>query len=253
MQLFKTIYVFFLYKNKFNNIIIMKKGIMLVVAVALLSFAAHSQSKETRDLKGFSKVSFGIPGELYIDFGSDFKVVLEGDEDDLEETITEISSGRLVIRHERGNWNFNENKVIVHITMPEIEGLSVSGSGKAEISDQVKDADNLDLNVSGSGRLITSGITADNFNCSISGSGNIVIDGEGNADNGEIAISGSGNYTGEQMEIDHLDITLSGSGNCLCKVGDELSASVSGSGNVNYIGNPELDARVSGSGRVRSR
>ncbi len=226
---------------------------MLILAVTLLSFAANSQTKETRDLRGFSKVSFGVAGELYIAFGPDFKVTLEGDRDDLEETITEITSGKLVIKREGNSWNFTDSKIIVHITMPEIEGLSVSGSGRAEISDDVKDADNLDLSVSGSGRLLTSQIVADNLNCSISGSGNIVISGQGNADSGEISISGSGNYTGEEMEVDHLRISLSGSGNCTCKAGDELSASVSGSGNVSYAGNPKIDARVSGSGRVRSR
>ena len=231
----------------------MKKGFMLLLAVTLLSLAANAQTKETRDLKGFSKVSFGVSGELYIGFGQDFNVVLEGDRDDLKKTITEITSGRLVIKRERGNWDFNDHRIIVHITMPNIEGLSVSGSGKAEISENVKEADNLDLSVSGSGRLLTSGIVADNLNCSISGSGNIVLGGQGNADSGDISISGSGNYTGEQVEIDKLDINLSGSGNCTVKVGDELSASVSGSGNVTYIGNPKLDARISGSGRVRSR
>lgn len=233
----------------------MKKGIMLVVvAMAVLSFTANAQTKETRNLDGFTKVSFGISGELYIDFGSSYKVILEGNRDDLEEIITEVSSGKLVVRHDRNNWNFGDNhKVVVHITMPEIDGLSVSGSGKAEITDEVKEADGLELSVSGSGKLLAAGITADELNCSISGSGNIEIEGEGSADRGEIAISGSGNYSGENMEIDHLDIRLSGSGNCMVKVGDELSASVSGSGNVNYIGRPRLDARVSGSGKVRSR
>lgn len=227
---------------------------LVVLAIAVISFSAKAQTKETRNLDGFTKVSFGISGELYIDFGSSYKVVLEGDRDDLEETITEVSSGKLVIKHDRNDWNFADNhKVIVHITMPQIDGLSVSGSGKAEITEEVKEADELDLSVSGSGRLLTAGINADEFNCSISGSGNIEIEGEGSADRGEIAISGSGNYTGESMEIDHLSIRLSGSGNCTVKAGDELSASVSGSGNVNYIGRPRLDARVSGSGKVRSR
>ena len=203
--------------------------ILVLFAVALISITANAQTKENRDVDGFTRVSFGISGELYIDFGSDYKVVLEGDRDDLEDIITEVTSDRLVIKRDRNHWNFNDHgKVIVHITMPEIEGLGVSGSGKAEITEQVKNADELDLSVSGSGRLITAGISADSFNCSISGSGNVVIGGEGSADSGEIAISGSGNYVGEEMEIDHLDIRLSGSGNCTVRAGDELSASVFG-------------------------
>lgn len=231
----------------------MKKGIITaVMATALLSFAAYGQTKETRDVDGFTRVSFGISGDLFIRFGSEYSVVLEGDRDDLDEIETEVTSGKLVIRRDR-EWGFtNMDKVTVRITMPELEGLGVSGSGKAEIVDQVKDADDLDLNVSGSGRLVAAGITADRLNCSISGSGNVEIS-QGNADSGNISISGSGNYVGEQMEIDNLEVRISGSGNCTCRAGDSLMASVSGSGNVNYSGSPRLDAHVSGSGKVRSR
>ncbi len=50
------------------------------------------------------------------------------------------------------NWRFNFNeKVNAYVTLPELTGLSVSGSGKAEILDPIKDADDLSLNVSGSG------------------------------------------------------------------------------------------------------
>ena len=46
-------------------------------------------------------------------------------------------------------------KLHVYITMPELNGLGVSGSGKAEIKDAVK-AEDLDLSVSGSGKLYDS-------------------------------------------------------------------------------------------------
>lgn len=231
----------------------MKKGIITAfMAMAFLSFTAYGQNKETRDVEGFTRVSFGISGDLFIRFGSGYSVVLEGDQDDIDEIETEVTSGKLVIRREK-EWGFNNmDKVTVHITMPQLEGLGVSGSGKAEIVDQVKDADKLDLNVSGSGKLVAAGISADHLNCGISGSGNVEIL-QGSADSGQISISGSGNYVGDQMEIDKLEVRISGSGNCSCKAGDSLSASVSGSGNVNYSGSPRLDAHVSGSGKVRSR
>ena len=224
--------------------------------LALSSVYADGQSviKQERDLDGFTRISFGISGNLYVEFGRGFSVVLEGDEDDLDEIITEVSNGRLVIKKEnRRFYSSIDRKVTIRITMPELSGLGVSGSGSAQIVDPVTEADDLDLSVSGSGKLNTSGIVADRLNCSISGSGNIVIGGEGNADSGEIQISGSGNYSGENFEIDRLDVRVSGSGNCTCRAGDSLVAAISGSGNVTYAGNPRIDARVSGSGKVRSR
>jgi hypothetical protein len=235
----------------------MKKGIILSVVILALVVSAgfsanQSGEKETRNVSGFSKVSFGVSGNLYINIGPDFKVVLEGDKDILRDILTEVSNGKLVIK--KDNWRFNMNeKVTVYVTMPELKGLGVSGSGKAEIKDVIKTSD-MNLSVSGSGKLYTSDLILSNLDCSISGSGDIIIGGNGSTSKADISISGSGNYSGEQLKIGLADISVSGSGNCTCNVTESLKASISGSGNVNYFGNSaKVDARVSGSGHVRSK
>jgi hypothetical protein len=234
----------------------MKRGIILSAFILAISVSAgfavgQAVVKETRDVKDFTKVSFGVAGNLYINIGPEFKVVLEGEKRDLEDIITEVSGGRLVIK--KDNWRFNLNeKVTVYITMPELKGLGVSGSGKAEIKDAVK-AEELDLSVSGSGKIFTGDVIVSKLNCSISGSGDIVPGGNGTANKADISISGSGNYEGESFKIGTAEIHISGSGNCSCYVTESIRASVSGSGNVTYGGNPKVDAHVSGSGKVRSK
>lgn len=231
----------------------MKKYAALFILAILVASVSYSQTttKETRDVKGFTKISYGISGNLNIRIGPEFSVVLEGEKNDLREVITDISDGRLRIRIDNWRFNFNE-KVNAYVTLPELTGVSVSGSGRAEILDPIKNADDLNLSVSGSGRLYTNELEADKFDCNISGSGDIIIAGTGSADSGEISISGSGSYSGPDFEIDHLEVGVSGSGSCLCKAGDSLTARISGSGNVTYNGNPKIDARISGSGHVRS-
>jgi len=235
----------------------MKKGIILSVVILAMvvstGFSANqSGEKETRNVSGFTKVSFAVSGNLYINIGPDFKVILEGDKDVLREILTEVSNGKLVIK--KDNWRFNMNeKVTVYVTMPEITGLGVSGSGKAEIKDAVKSAD-MSLNVSGSGKLYTTNLVVSNLDCNISGSGDIMIGGNGSASKADISISGSGNYSGEQLKIGSADIHISGSGDCTCNVTESLKAGISGSGNINYFGNAaKVDTRVSGSGHVRSK
>jgi Putative auto-transporter adhesin, head GIN domain len=227
-------------------------GLIAVLALAAMTTCAFGQNtvKETRNVKGFTKISYGISGNLQVRIGSEFSVVLEGEKGDLEEVLTDVSDGRLRIRMDNWRFNFNE-KVNAYVTLPVLTGLNVSGSGKAEILDPVRDADNINLSVSGSGKLVTEELVTDQVSCSISGSGDIVI-GSGSADRGDISISGSGGYSGQNFEIDRLEISVSGSGDCYCKVGDSLKASVSGSGNITYKGDPRVDARVSGSGHVRS-
>ena len=223
----------------------------VIVTFAAGVVAGQAMVKETRNLRGFQRINFGIPGNLNIRIGPEFSVVLEGTKSDLGNIILDLSGDRLIIRQE--SWRFNlKEKVNIDITMPELTGLGVSGSGRAEILDAVTSADDLSLNVSGSGKLYTAELEVDNLDCNISGSGDIIIGAGGNADRGEITISGSGGYSGEGFEIDHLKVNVSGSGHCLCKVGDSLEASISGSGNVTYTGDPKIDARVSGSGHVRA-
>ena len=76
----------------------MKREIILsvfILAIAVSTGFAGSQSdvKETRDVKNFTKVSFGVAGNLYINIGPEFKVVLEGEKKDLEDIITDVSGG----------------------------------------------------------------------------------------------------------------------------------------------------------------
>lgn len=234
----------------------MKRGIFLSSFIVAMIFATgfssgQSTVKETRDLTGFTRVSYGVSGNLYINFGPQFKVVLEGEKAELDDIVTEVSGGKLVIKKE--NWRLNMNeKITVYITMPELNGLGVSGSGKAEIKDAVKTED-LNLNVSGSGKILTADVVASNLKCGISGSGDISLGGNGDITKADISISGSGNYRGETAKIGSLEISISGSGGCSCNVTESLRASVSGSGSVTYLGNPKIDAHISGSGRVRSK
>jgi hypothetical protein len=230
-------------------------SVLILVITVNTGFAANqSDVKETRNVSGFTKISFGVSGNLYINFGPEFKVVLEGEKRYVDDIITEVSGGKLVIKMENwrmNNWRMNE-KVTVYITMPELNGLGVSGSGKAEIKDAVKTGE-LYLNVSGSGKLYISDITASKLDCGISGSGDIILGGGGTCSKANISISGSGNYMGESLKIGTAEIHISGSGNCTCNVTESLKASVSGSGNVSYEGDPKVDVHVSGSGKVRSR
>ena len=160
MQLFSKIAGLFFVLNKISlNYYAMKRGIILsalILSIAVSSGFAGNQSveKETRNVSGFTKVNFGVSGNLYINIGPEFKVVLEGEKRYLDEIITEVSGGKLVIKNERktGDSIMNE-KITVYITMPELNGLGVSGSGKAEIKDAVK-TDDLGLSVSGSGKII---------------------------------------------------------------------------------------------------
>ena len=227
----------------------MKKSISFLALTAILMFVFTGQSnaqKENRRVDEFSKVSFGISGNLYIKQGSQQSVELKGD--DLDEIETEVSGGKLRIKYTKSGWNWNRDRVDVYVTITKLEGLTLSGSGKV-YGESIFKTDDLDLSVSGSGDLELE-IDADDVETGISGSGGVEL--KGNASSHRISISGSGKLNAEDLEAETYDIHISGSGSCRIHATKEIDASVSGSGSIYYRGEPDkVYSSTSGSGKVR--
>jgi hypothetical protein len=264
----------------------------LLLVLALLATTTWAQvKKETRSVPAFTRVSFRVPGQAFVRQGSPQRVELEGDAGFLAEVETEVKDGRLAIGREDGwrNWNWKDtDRITVWITLPTLEGLSVSGSGNLSGEGKFK-VENLKLNVSGSGslkiaataegeveadvsgsgRLEVSG-NCKTFTSDVSGSGRVVMDmnvyeradlgisgsgkieGAGSAGLVQANISGSGQVMALNLETNKCDVKISGSGDVEISVKNELDANISGSGTVSYRGNPDkVNSNSSGSGKVR--
>jgi hypothetical protein len=270
----------------------MKKLIFPALFGILLSTSfVFAQTRETRNVEKFTKISFRFPGKLYLKQGSPQKVELEGNKSVLDEVETEVDGNRLVIGKEGRwlDWKWNDNdRITVYITVPDIEALNVSGSG--DLIGQTKiTTGNLDLNVSGSGSLkididASGSVDADvsgsgdidlkgkcrDFDSDVSGSGNVMlavsvadeahfgvsgsgkISASGSAQSVRTNISGSGKVLAADLETNRCEIRISGSGDVEINVKSELDATISGSGSVSYRGNPsKVNSHSSGSGKVR--
>jgi hypothetical protein len=217
-----------------------------------LSLTLMAQSSQTRTVSAFTKLSVGVPAEVRLSKGP-FKVVMEGS--DLDEITTKVEKGELRISRKDTKWSFwnwdsNNNKITIHISMPSLDGVSVSGSGRVISDDQFHSA-SMRLNVSGSGRLQLR-VATDQLSTHVSGSGSIEI--SGITDKLETHISGSGSVKAEKLVAQEVEAHISGSGSCYVHVDKSIDARISGSGNIRYTGNPtNVNARTSGSGKVVKR
>ena len=262
---------------------------LFLVATTLLL----AQNRETRNVPSFTKLSYRVPGTLYLKQGSPQKVELEGPSDVLREIETEVDGDRLVIGKEGRwmNWNWGEkDNIKVYVTVPTLEGVSVSGSGNLIASDKIT-AGNLNLNVSGSGSLQLEFVASGNVEADVSGSGDMNIKGscnnfdsdvsgsgkvnmaatiQGMADLGisgsgkivasgtarevKAGISGSGKVLAGNLSTDKCAVRISGSGDVEINVKEDLDASITGSGNITYTGDPKrVNSHASGSGNIRKR
>lgn len=204
---------------------------------------------EERNVKDFSEIAMSVSGTVYVKQGSPCKVVLEGDQNDLEKIETVVEGDKLKIKTK--SWTSNIGKITAYVTCPNIEGLYVAGSGKM-IAENDFSSEELDLAVSGSGELRLKGIQCEEMDIHVSGSGDVYVDNDGQAEEVDISISGSGKVYAENLKVNECDAHISGSGSCKIYVTDELEARISGSGSVYYKGTPKIDASSSGSGKVKS-
>jgi hypothetical protein len=269
----------------------MKKQIILGLVALFIATGAFSQNRETRNVGSFTKIAFRFPGKLYLRQGSPQKVEIEGKADILKEVETEIEGSRLVIGRE-GKWNSwwedNDEKITVYITVPNIDGISVSGSGDV-VGETKITTTALDLAVSGSGSLSLDADVSGDVESNVSGSGDIVLKGKcksfesdvsgsgkvelamaiagaadfsvsgsgkieasGTSDEVKATISGSGKVLAADLQTNRCDVRISGSGDVEINVKSELNANISGSGSVSYKGDPnKVNSNSSGSGSVR--
>lgn len=268
----------------------MKKNLLLLSLLFLMITSVNLYAqRETRDVSGFTRVDFRIPGKLYIRQGSADKVEIEASKELLSRIQTELEGSKLLI-HTRGkfNWRSEDDDIKVYVTIKRLEGLNASGSGdvigESEFSTndlslnvsgsgsmkmEVEVSGALDADVSGSGNLMVKG-TSKAFDSNVSGSGRVNLEmnvagksdlkisgsGEivaaGKSDEVDIAISGSGKVLGADLETNRCDIRISGSGNVEINVREELDSHITGSGSVSYKGNPaKINNNASGSGTVR--
>ncbi len=226
---------------------------LLMVVFLLPGIRNASAETQERSLPLFSEISLRIPARVTLEQGSEQKVTIEAENSTLDEIITEVSGRSLVIRFSTKNLlsrSFRPGKINIRVTLPEITGLSVSGSGDI-VAGKMIASRILDLAVSGSGGIDLSQLDAGRVKVSISGSGNIVIGNKKPGEELQASISGSGNLKAKDYEARDIRVSIAGSGNAWVYSNGDINVKIAGSGNLYYHGNPNMNSSIAGSGEVR--
>jgi hypothetical protein len=235
------------------------------VFIAILALAAttlHAQwgwngvrgngnmQKETRKIDGFKSVSSRGSVDLRIRQGASFSVEVEAESNILPLIETKVVGTELRVGITPGSSVSTTKNMVAYITMPNIEGISVSGSGDVYGESTFK-ADKLNLSVTGSGDMNLT-LQVKDLNSRISGSGNFTL--RGTAESHSIDIMGSGDMRALDLVTDKVNARVMGSGNADLNATKEITARVSGSGDITYKGKPSMvDVDARGSGSVRRR
>jgi len=226
---------------------------VIIIASSCTVSVSGETVKEDRALANFSSIQLAIPADLYLSQGDSYSFTIEGDKDFLSQVITEVRGNSLVIKTEGWvNFGWRNLKVKVFVTMPQVNGLTVSGSGDIRAQTPIA-TDNLSVRVSGSGDVNISNLTVRDLDIAVSGSGDVKLSGKGSAGDASVKVSGSGDVALQGLEFHNAKVSISGSGDAYLVVTQSLEARVVGSGDIVYSGNPLVDGKVSGSGRIRNK
>ncbi len=202
--------------------------------------------KQERKVEQFSKIDLNIAAHVYLKQGNKQSVVIETDDGYIDNIKTVVNNNTLVIKIDK--WMLHYKDVNVYITIPNVDGLEISGSGKIEALTLIKTT-HLNLDVSGSGKIHIPELNATNVSADISGSGRINLEGKSNINKLSFGISGSGKFTCTE-QAQNITGSISGSGTGDVYATKNMNINISGSGKVYYKGKPLINCDISGSGKL---
>jgi hypothetical protein len=220
----------------------MRKALLVVIglltAAILVWYFTSVQGSgiaktETRELNGFSAISFTGLGKVVVEQGTTESLTVTADDNVLPLLETQVKDGTLVIGV-RSNTIFNtgfnpKTPIEFKITGKDLTRFALVGAGNADLM-KLK-TEKLDIDMTGVGNL-TAGGSTDHLN---------------------LTLSGTGTFQGDDLAAKTANVTCSGVGNAIVKVSEKLKANVSGVGSIEYIGNPQVTEKVSGIGQVKKR
>jgi hypothetical protein len=205
-----------------------------------------------RHLSGFNAINLAGPFDVRITQGPTESVKVEAPADVMDRILTEVSGGVLKIytKHEYFHWGDlfgNHRKILVYVTIKDVNSINITGSGDAFFKDGVT-ANSLKLSISGSGDM-TGKVDAKILESSITGSGDMKL--SGRAENSTVKVVGSGDFTARNLLTVNSSVRVSGSGDAEINASEKVDAAVNGSGDVHYTGAARnVSSSKSGSGDI---
>ena len=201
-------------------------AVLLFVSACAVVSGSGQVATETRQVSGFTKVDLSGTGEVTIEKGGTESLTVEADDNVLPLLTSKVSDATLKLDKKPGTTLRTRNPIRYRVTVKELTGLEVSGSGS----------------------INAQGMTLQTLRVDMSGSGAVTLG--GTAVEQDIEVSGSGRYDATDLPSEKVTAEISGSGQVTVAVSRELKIDISGSGMLTYSGDPTVQQDVSGSGRV---
>lgn len=187
---------------------------------------------EERNIDGFNALDVSRGMNVYVSQGSDFKVVVEADENLHKSIVTELKGDELQIKAVDNIRKASSKKVFV--TLPKLKTVEAS-SGSNVFSENTLTADDINLAVS-SGANLRFSVDAKNVTAKSGSGSNMFLD--GTAESIHVKSGSGSNIKAGDLKAQTAEAKVSSGANIWVNTQNELQATASSGGNIFFYGNP---------------
>jgi hypothetical protein len=232
-----------------------------VLAVAMLSgcfpivvggeqvVGSGRSTTEEYDFSGFTRVNVGSAFEVDITQGGDYAVAVTVDDNIVQYLDVRVDGDTLRIGLRPSvRFGFRNTVLRAEITMPDIEGLDLSGATRSRV-DSFSNDKTVDIEVSGASQL-NGNISSGEMNIEASGASRVELTGE----TGALDARASGASTLRLQDLASADtrVDASGASTVVVNPSGRLTGDASGASTVRYAGSPStVQVNTSGASSVR--
>jgi Putative auto-transporter adhesin, head GIN domain len=179
---------------------------------------------QRRSVPPFRRVRTKGDTDVTVTVGPQQAVAVEAQPNVAALVTTDVQGDELVISSDKPY--STDRTVVVHVTLPDLEGITIDGSANATVHG-VRGAA-IELAIQGSGDITATG-SVERLTYTSSGSGDAHLDG---------------------LSANDVVVKIAGSGSARVAARDTLDVVISGSGDVSYRGAPHLTQTIRGSGSI---
>ena len=216
----------------------MKKFALLFLLLPLVAAGCHHGMRaefrgsgkrvtEKRNVTSFTSISSEGAFNIEVTCQKDLGLEVEGDDNVLGVVTAEVSNNVLRLRNTK-NYSVSD-PVTFRISVPNLEGLAVSGAGRIDIKN----------------------IKNDKFEIDSDGAPNISV--SGNTKIIDIDSRGAGKIDTHNLHASRGVVDSKGVSRIELDVTDQLDVTISGPSSVYYKGDPVVNKTINGPGKVERR
>ncbi len=214
-------------------------GFLLFATAPLFQTFADEATRKFK-VNAFRGIEVGEAFEIYVQKGPSCSVTALGESSDLNE-VEVTSSGSVLRINKNVKWSFwsKEKKIVLKITMPELNDAEFSGATKVYING-FTDEEQMRLSFSGASKVQIPEINADKLVLEFSGASKAELAGR------------VGKLEAKDLVARDVDVDASGASKIELNVQKTLKVDASGASKITYRGRPSINKDLSGASFLQS-